>query len=554
MLSMTPKRQKQLQYLLGIALLIPVFMLAYQRITLDQRKISFTSATGSILRGRYYPGEQPAGVILLSGLGSDQVNMTSMLVEFQTAGFHVFSFDFTGHGISGGTLGLDHTQTDVQAQQLLTAIEQFKTASNLSEEQIVLVGHSLGARVALQTAGSTSQSLAGLVLLGTQVNLSPNVKPEFLTGTIDNTLSWIQQLGPDHPNVNIALFSGSWDDILTPDAAGLLAAKLTGTTTAPPEISGNIADNSLRAYRIYDRVLHNYEVFEPGIITDTVQLAMRMTGSFSEPETFSQRYAALRVQAWLMGLTGIFLLLISTLHDLPAPKPARLLIKSSDPKKFLLAKLLFWLPALPLGALLAAVFFLIPIGFPAFNMIYVAFLGSYGILMLLLYRRGRMPGMVGRLPFDKPKRPPRRKTMVWTLLAGLALLIFTAAYAHSGWFYVYPLNARLIWLLLFTPVTALVFWVGHKENAILAGTKSVQPIHKLLLRLIRLLPFFIWALILAGLGSLSGLTVSVHGLIILALVIISGELFQKLGQRAWLTALLQAFLLYWLILPQGVLF
>jgi len=281
---------------------------------------------------------------------------------------------------------------------------------------------------------------------------------------------------------------------------------------------------------------------------------MRMTRSFSEPETFSQRYAALRVQAWLMGLTGIFLLLISALHDLPAPKPARLLIKSSDLKKFLLAKLLFWLPALLLGALLAAVFFLIPVGFPAFNMIYIAFLGGYGILMLLLYRRGRMPGMVGRLPFDKPKRPPRRKTMVWTLLAGLALLIFTAAYAHSGWFYVYPLNARLIWLLIFTPVTAPGFWIGHKENAILAGTKSVQPIHKLLLRLIRLLPFFIWALILAGLGSLSGLTVSLQGLIILALVIISGELFQKLGQRAWLSALLQAFLLYWLILPQGALF
>jgi hypothetical protein len=85
-------------------------------------------------------------------------------------------------------------------------------------------------------------------------------------------------------------------------------------------------------------------------------------------------------------------------------------------------------------------------------------------------------------------------------------------------------------------------------------TKGVTRFQKLALQLIGLFPFFLWAGLLAGLGSLSGLTGAVQGLIILAFVLLSGRVFQTLGQRPWLTALLQAFLLYWLILPQGVLF
>jgi hypothetical protein len=109
-------------------------------------------------------------------------------------------------------------------------------------------------------------------------------------------------------------------------------------------------------------------------------------------------------------------------------------------------------------------------------------------------------------------------------------------------------------LVLFSLFTALGFWIGQSENQMLTQTNGVTRFHKIALQLIGLFPFFLWAALLAGLGSLSGLTGAVQGLIILAFVILSGKVFQTLGQRAWLTALLQAILLYWLILPQGVLF
>ena len=167
-------------------------------------------------------------MLLLEGFGSDQVTMTSLAREFAGGGWHVFTFDFSGHGRSGGTLDFDNARTDRLAKQTLAALKEFQRNSGLAPEQIVIAGHSLGARVALQAASMSPQKVAGLVLLGTQVNLSTNVQSEFFTGTSDSDLPWVQALGPQNPPVPVLLVSGEWDDILTPAAARLLFGRLSG--------------------------------------------------------------------------------------------------------------------------------------------------------------------------------------------------------------------------------------------------------------------------------------------------------------------------------------
>ncbi len=144
---------------IGIVLFIPVFLLTLQASFLEQTPVQFTSEEDVKLLGTFYPGDQPAGVILLEGFGSDQVNMTSLLIEFQQAGFNVFTFDFSGHGRSDGTLGFDNAQTDTQARQLIQAMDEFKNQTGLENSQLVLLGHSLGARVALQAAGMLDHPL-----------------------------------------------------------------------------------------------------------------------------------------------------------------------------------------------------------------------------------------------------------------------------------------------------------------------------------------------------------------------------------------------------------
>lgn len=500
----------------------------------DRQPVTFTTATGDLLVGAYTPGTEAVGVILLEGFGSDQVTMTSLASEFARSGWHVFTFDFSGHGRSPGMLTFDNAQTDRLAYQALSALQEFKKLSGLSADQIFFAGHSLGARVALQSATLNPERVAGLILLGTQVNLSTNAQSEFFTGTTDTALPWVQALGPENPPVPILLVSGAWDDILTPKNAELLYQRLGGGQTG-----------SNRTLLILPAMLHNYEPFSFRVLAEMAKWENRLT----QPPTA----AAVRIFSWICGLIGIFLLLIggnrwagSSGVNTRAP----LNLQINDVRRFLWGKLLLWLGALPLAAILGGLFFIIPLGKPVLNLIYVGFIGGYGILLLILYRRGKMPGVRGKLLFGLEKKPLAWKPILVALGIVVVMLVLTAAYARTGWFYVFPLNVRLLWLILFTPFTALGFWIGLYEAQMLPQRRGPQTA----LALIGLFPFFLYTLLMAAIGSLSGMVGGLQGLIILWLVLAFGNLLQTIVRRPWITALCMAVLLYWLILPQGVLF
>jgi hypothetical protein len=58
----------------------------------------------------------------------------------------------------------------------------------------------------------------------------------------------------------------------------------------------------------------------------------------------------------------------------------------------------------------------------------------------------------------------------------------------------------------------------------------------------------------ASIGSFSGVVGSLQGRLIQILVLTFGYMLRQIARVYWLVALSQALLLYWLILPQGVLF
>ncbi len=535
----------------------------------DDEQVTFADPAGDQLVGTYYPGEWPYGVILLEGFGSDQITMRSLASEFARQGFEVFTFDFSGHGRSPGTLTFNNAATDRLAYQALAALEEFKRVSGLRADQIFIIGHSLGARVALQSATMNPENVAGLVLLGTQVNLSTNVQSEFFTGTTDTDLSWVQALGPENPPVPILLISGEWDDILTPENARLLAEKLGIGEDIPDFVSD-------RALLLIPKLFHNYEPFSARVFVASSEwitkrrvldqsyqdgsIAISPEGLEAMIDLESIRISILRIPqeyrvwAWIIGFAGFLIFLpggknwAETMALGEKPK-----IEITHPRRFLWGKLLLWLAALPVAAILGSLFFFIPLGKPVFNLIYVGFIGGYGILLYVLYWRGRMPGVTGRLPINAVKSRWDWKCILAAIGITLVALILTAAYASSGWFYVFPLNLRLVWLVVFTPFTALGFWIGLHEARMLkaaGGTSWSQAA----LTLIGLFPFFLYTILMAAIGSISGMLGGLQGLLILWLVLAFGGLVQAVGQRTWLTAFCQAVLLYWLILPQGVLF
>jgi hypothetical protein len=386
------------------------------------------------------------------------------------------------------------------------------------------------------------------------------VQSQVFTGVADTDLAWVQALGPDQPPVNILLISGLWDDVLPPANARLLLAKLAGPPAVEGQLYGSLDTGTGRELLLLDNLLHNYEVFSPRVLAQAKTWAGAAWGpGVALPA--SAPTAARRIVLWLVALAGLFLAVIggerwaaAALPPLPAA-PYRIKVLATG--TFLRGKALLWLPALPLAALLGGLLFFVPLGTPVFNLIYVAFIGGYGLLMLVLYRLGRVPGTEGRLPFGGTLAGWNWETALRTLLAlavSGALLFLTAAYARSGWFYVPPAGDRLLWLVLFSLPTALGFWIGLHEGEMLGLAAPGKLGPRLVALLIGLIPFFLWTIFQAAIGSLSGMVGGVQGLIILALVLAYGMLVQRLAGRPWLAANLQAVLLYWLILPQGVLF
>jgi hypothetical protein len=227
---------------------------------------------------------------------------------------------------------------------------------------------------------------------------------------------------------------------------------------------------------------------------------------------------------------------------------------------FIRGKLLLWLAAVPAALLLTGSFFLIPLGLPVFNLIYVGFIGGYGILMLILYRIGKVPGTDGKLNLKsavETSSPTRIRTLFGFLVWGL-ILMACIIFTRSGLFFVISPNQRLVWLVIFTPFTALGFWIGDRElhmlDAFRHETGQRLKWASFTLALIGLTPFFLYTLMMGILGSLSGMLSGLHGLLILAIVLLMGRLLKHFIHQSWIISLLQAALLYALILPQGVLF
>jgi hypothetical protein len=381
--------------------------------------------------------------------------------------------------------------------------------------------------------------------MGTQVNLTINQQAEFFTGTSDADLEWVQSLGSENPNTDIFLISGTWDDILTVESAGMLVEKLAGQPVEPS--SFQVAKDPRRVILLTEKVLHNYEIYSTkGRIDDL------LTTSFGQPFEFRN---SLRdyVSFWFLGLSGLFLTLIS----------ANGLVKTSEPEVptaevrrlgwFIGGKLLLWFPALIPGALIGGLVFFAPLGTPAFNLYYIAFFGGYGVLLWFLYLKGKVPGVEGKIILKGNPDYDVQKSYL-TGFVFLMVLLVVSLMARSGWWYTFPFNHRVIWLIVFTLINSISFVIGFKELEMLRASFPDKGWLVWVNGLVGLLPFFLYAGFLGALGSISGLVGNVQGLIILALVIVTGSLVYKISRRPWLAAILQAFLLYWLILPQGVLF
>lgn len=517
-------------------------LLALDSRRLPHQSLTLTSPEGTPLSATYYPGSVSNGVLLLEGFGSDQHMMRSLVRDLTASGLHVFTFDYSGHGASPGALEYDNASTDRLAGQVQTAMTEFQRISGLTPSQIVWIGHSLGARVALQSSVLGPVAPAKLVLLGAQVNLGTNTQSEFFTGTTDSDLDWVQSLGPDIPNIPVLLITGTWEDILTVDGAQLLMTKLCG------EKITSCGHGVPRQWVLLEALVHNYEVYSPRVISAAM--------AWSFPELQQQdSLASLRIGLWLGTILGIFFSLIGLAGLVQKNSPVRdWEITIVNPRKLVWGKLWLWLIALPLSGVVMTLYVLIPLPSPTFNLIYGGFLGGYGLLMFLLYWFGKMPGVSGKIRNFHSQGPSLKYGWRWAILFNLILFISVTLLYRSGIGLAPPVGVRFAWVLIFIPLTALGFWLGMLEADALSIAAPGKPVYRILSVLISLLPFYLYLVLLLALGSTSGVLGALTGLLVLATSLLQGEITRKLTGHSLVSALLQASLIFWLILPSGALF
>jgi alpha-beta hydrolase superfamily lysophospholipase len=135
-------------------------------------RVDCPARDGVVLRGRFWAGTDPRGILVLSpGLGehvgcyqelAEKLAMTARLVD-------VVGFDFRGHGLSPGKRGVvgsyGELVTDLEAAFAWTARER-------PGRPVYLLGHSNGGQVALRAILRGSVDLAGLVLSNPTIRLA----------------------------------------------------------------------------------------------------------------------------------------------------------------------------------------------------------------------------------------------------------------------------------------------------------------------------------------------------------------------------------------------
>ena len=138
-------------------------------------------------------GEGPVGVVLAHMLGSTQDSWILFVEELVKQDFHVLTFDFRGHGLSGG-----ERNPSLAALDLGAAVEKLRA---LGASKIFVIGASMGGTAAVVVAAG--QKLQGVVTISAPLSIGKLDATEAV-GTLDEPALFIVGENDDEPYTEAA--------------------------------------------------------------------------------------------------------------------------------------------------------------------------------------------------------------------------------------------------------------------------------------------------------------------------------------------------------------
>lgn len=143
-------------------------------------------------------GKSKAVLLIVHGLAEHSGRYKNVIEFFIPRGYTVYSFDYTGHGKSGGKKGYIE-----RFSYYLDDLESFLALvrSKHSENKIFIIGHSIGATISAAYAINHQKEVDGLILSGTIVK--PGTSLSKMKVAIANLLSFaLPKIGVDRLDVS----------------------------------------------------------------------------------------------------------------------------------------------------------------------------------------------------------------------------------------------------------------------------------------------------------------------------------------------------------------
>jgi len=127
-------------------------------------EVNLLTSDGISLNAHYYPPmnskSETVTLLLLHGAYEDSNSWNDFRKIAQDEGYAVFTVDFRGHGHSDG----EKTFVEAMDNDVDAALDWLENSLGVSEQQIALVGESLGANLALR-AGARHPEIPAVILL-----------------------------------------------------------------------------------------------------------------------------------------------------------------------------------------------------------------------------------------------------------------------------------------------------------------------------------------------------------------------------------------------------
>lgn len=502
--------------------------------------VKFQNLDNIHLSAKYNPSTNGEGVVIVTDLSHDKSELTSMVYELSSLGYGIYIFDFPSQGDSEGTIPFHSNESTYLAEQFYDAMVSYSQLENMSVSDIHIIAYGSGARAVLQTVSMGFIEPASVTLIGTDINLTNRIQYNVLNFTIDSEIDWVQNLTDFSANFPIHLIASRLDNISTIKDNELLFEMLSSNLnqysdnnlTSDRNVQISIVDKTVHYMLMHD---YNIQVIALSTITEQSHISYFPISLLS--------FRNMSVVLMFILLIPIFYVSGELMSSRSNPIASK---KLKMPNHFFRQKLLFWLPALIITALIPIAFYLLPTVFPYNDIFKLSLFSSYGITMMLLYKFSNFAESLGEI-FFTPNLPFNNKTAIGV---GLLVLALISTISFSGMIFLFSWRSKLLWLILFTAICTIIFYIDEKERRLFSN--SIKTTLQLIT--VNYLGTIIAPFILIVIGMYNTAFIMLGMLCILIVTLSMEFILNKLNSSVFLNSIIKAFIFQLLVFAQSTMF